>query len=148
MPPNKSDSHAPDKHANQLKYALLGPHSRVNVDNRLFRFDSKTPQRFLGLAALLGAGYTLFCILWPLRYSLLLTWGVIELIFYVLYYRPRYAELNEQPAKHEPRSLDGLKTFHRFLRFCTELPNGVDYRAYFSGWFKGADFEEIKRGWI
>lgn len=59
-------------------------------DNRLFRFDSKTPQRLVGAAALLIAAVTLWHILWPLRYSLLATWVVIEVIFYVLYWRPRY----------------------------------------------------------
>ena len=112
----------------------------------LFRFDKKTPQRLIGLAALLIAAYTLFIILWPLRWSLLATWAVIELIYYVLYWRPRYAELNEQPAKHEPKNLDALKTFQRFLRFCNDLPKGIDYQAYYSGWFRGAHFSDIKRG--
>eukprot|EP00878_Enallax_costatus_P011622 GHUV01012131.1.p1 GENE.GHUV01012131.1~~GHUV01012131.1.p1 ORF type:complete len:755 (+),score=214.24 GHUV01012131.1:258-2522(+) len=115
------------------------------ADNRLFRFDSKTPQRLVGAGALLIAAYTLFAILWPLRWSLLATWLVIEVIFYVFYWRPRYSELNQQPNKHEPKVVDGAKTFQRFLKFCKDLPHGVDYEGYFSGWFKGAKFRDIKR---
>eukprot|EP00882_Tetradesmus_deserticola_P015913 GHRQ01016970.1.p1 GENE.GHRQ01016970.1~~GHRQ01016970.1.p1 ORF type:complete len:146 (+),score=29.24 GHRQ01016970.1:369-806(+) len=58
----------------------------------------------------------------------------------------RYNELNQQPAKHEPKVVDGRKTFQRFLKFCNDLPHGVDYEGYFSGWFKGAPFQDIKRG--
>lgn len=112
----------------------------------LFKFDKKTPQRLVGAAALLIAAYTLFLILWPLRWSLVSTWVVVEVIFYVLYWRPRYAELTEQPDKHEPKNLDGLKTFQRFLKFCKDLPKGIDYQAYYSGWFRGAPFHDIKRG--
>lgn len=112
----------------------------------LFKFDKKTPQRLVGAGALLIAGSILFVILWPLRWSLLSTWVVVEVIFYVLYWRPRYAELNEQPEKHEPKNLDGMKTFQRFLRFCKDLPHGIDYQAYYSGWFRGAPFRDIKRG--
>lgn len=129
-----------------LRTSSLAHGGPLKSDNRLFRFDHKTPQRLVGAVALLAAAYTLFAILWPLRYSLLATWGVIELIFYVLYWRPRYAELNEQPHPHMPADVDGSKTFQRFLKFCNDLPKGVDYRAYFSGWFKGADFGDIKRG--
>lgn len=103
----------------------------------------------MGAAALLIAAYTLFRILWPLRWSLASTWAVVELIFFVLYWRPRYAELNEQPATHEPANLEAtaMKTFQRFLRFCKELPAGnIDYEAYYSGWFRGAPFDQIKRG--
>jgi hypothetical protein len=42
--------------------------------------------------------------------------------------------------------VDGRKTFQRFLKFCNDLPHGVDYEGYFSGWFKGAPFKDIKRG--
>jgi hypothetical protein len=62
-----------------------------STDNRIFKFDSKTPQRLVGAAALLVAAFTLWQILWPLRYSLLATWLVIEVIFYVFYWRPRCA---------------------------------------------------------
>lgn len=113
------------------------------------RFDKKTPQRLVGAATLLIAAAALFSILWPLRWSLLATWVVIELVFYVLCWRPRYAELNEQPDKHEPANLEltAMKTFKRFLRFCKELPAGnIDYQSYYSGWFRGAPFDEIKRG--
>ncbi|WIA08349.1 hypothetical protein OEZ85_007789 [Tetradesmus obliquus] len=116
-----------------------------SADNRIFKFDSKTPQRLVGAAALLVAAFTLWQILWPLRYSLLATWLVIEIIFYVFYWRPRYNELNQQPEKHEPKVVDGRKTFQRFLKFCNDLPHGVDYEGYFSGWFKGAPFKDIKR---
>lgn len=58
----------------------------------------------------------------------------------------RYNELNQQPEKHEPKVVDGRKTFQRFLKFCNDLPHGVDYEGYFSGWFKGAPFKDIKRG--
>eukprot|EP00882_Tetradesmus_deserticola_P010990 GHRQ01011624.1.p1 GENE.GHRQ01011624.1~~GHRQ01011624.1.p1 ORF type:complete len:217 (+),score=58.97 GHRQ01011624.1:256-906(+) len=116
-----------------------------STDNRIFKFDSKTPQRLVGAAALLVAAFILWQILWPLRYSLLATWLVIEVIFYVFYWRPRYNELNQQPAKHEPKVVDGRKTFQRFLKFCNDLPHGVDYEGYFSGWFKGAPFQDIKR---
>jgi hypothetical protein len=115
-------------------------------DQPLFKFDKKTPQRLVGAASLLIAAGILFSILWPLRWSLLSTWVVIEVIFYVLYWRPRYAELNEQPDKHEPKNLDAMKTFQRFLRFCKDLPKGIDYQAYYSGWFRGAAFSDIKRG--
>lgn len=113
------------------------------------RFDNKTPQRLIGAASLLIAAYALFVILWPLRWSLLSTWAVVELVYYVLYWRPRYFELNEQPARHEPPNLEttAMKTFQRFLRFCKELPSGnIDYEAYYSGWFRGAPFDQIKRG--
>lgn len=119
---------------------------RAPPDQPLFRFDKKSPQRLVGAAALLIAAYTLFRILWPLRWSLVSTWVVVEVIFYVLYWRPRYAELNEQPEVHEPKNLDGMKTFQRFLRFCKDLPKGIDYKAYYSGWFRGASFHDIKRG--
>lgn len=112
----------------------------------LFKPDRKTPQRLVGAVALLIAAYILFLILWPLKWSLLSTWLVIEVIFYVLYWRPRYAELNEQPRRHEPKHLDAQKTFKRFLKFCKDLPNGIDHQAYYSGWFRGAQFHEIKRG--
>jgi hypothetical protein len=39
-----------------------------------------------------------------------------------------------------------MKTFQRFLRFCKDLPKGIDYQAYYSGWFRGAPFRDIKRG--
>lgn len=120
-----------------------------NAPTQTHRFDKKTPQRLVGAAALLVAAYTLFLILWPLRWSLLSTWAVIELVYYVLYWRPRYFELNEQPAKHEPANLEAtaMRTFARFLRFCKELPAGnIDYEAYYSGWFRGAPFRDIKRG--
>lgn len=58
----------------------------------------------------------------------------------------RYSELNQQPEVHEPKVVDGKKTFQRFLKFCNDLPHGVDYEGYFSGWFKGAPFKDIKRG--
>ena len=205
-----------------------------NADNRLFRFDSKTPQRCVGAAALLLVSSTLFAILWPLRYSLLAAWFVIELIFYIFYWRPRcdsgdssscmqehsarpsvvncmfvtivsaanttptpfpalymacsYNELNRQPPKHEPVAVDGERLFQRFLQFCKDMPQGVDYKVrchhsafararrygcaagksscgldyacawptqlppisttqgYFSLWFKGVPFADVKRG--
>lgn len=72
-------------------------------DNRLFRFDSKTPQRLIGAGALLIAAYTLFAILWPLRWSLLATWVVIEVIFYVFYWRPRYINVAAHCCSHTSR---------------------------------------------
>lgn len=126
--------------------AVMAPAGLAPPGQPLFKFDKKTPQRLVGAAALLIAAATLFLILWPLRWSLVSTWVVIEVVFYVLYWRPRYAELTEQPEPHEPKNLDGMKTFQRFLRFCKDLPKGIDYQAYYSGWFRGAPFCDIKRG--
>jgi hypothetical protein len=116
---------------------------------RQYGLDSRTPQRMLGLATILGAGYLLFSILWPLRWSLVALWAIVEGIYYIFYFKPRYVELDKQPEVHRPAGLDakhGMEHFNRFIRNVKEVPKGVDYEAYYRGWFLNAPMELIKRG--
>ena len=116
---------------------------------RQYGFDSRTPQRMVGLATLLAAGYLLFSILWPLRWSLAALWVTVEWIYYIFYFRPRYAELDKQPEVHRPAGVDakrGMEQFARFIRNVKEVPTGVDYEVYYRGWFLGVPLEVIKRG--
>lgn len=122
---------------------------RLQPGEKLWGVDSRTPYRAVGLVALLATGYVLYSILWPLRWSLLYAWVVIECIYYVFYFKPRFAALEEQPEVHRPADCNaqrGMAVFRRFLQFCRDLPRGVDYEQYYSGWFRGAPFEAIKRG--
>jgi hypothetical protein len=74
-------------------------------------------------------------------------WLAVEAIFYVFYYRPRYAELSAQPGpKHRPATEDAWAAFYRVLRYFKETHGSIDYEMYYSGWFMGAKFEDIKRG--
>jgi hypothetical protein len=90
--------------------------------------------------------YTLYIIIWPLRWRLLLVWPVVEAVFFVCVFLPRYDRLNKQPQPHEPAGHDAMRCWRRFLRYASEVPGGMDSGAYVSGWFRGADPAQVKRG--
>ena len=98
---------------------------------------------FVGLACLLLALYTMLAILYPLRWSLVAFWATIEVIFYVFYFRPRYAELDAQPKQHRPANENAMTAFNRMLKYFKETKSDINYEMYYSGWFMGAKFEDI-----
>lgn len=98
----------------------------------------------LGVAALLLA--LLAKIVYPLRWSLLALWVTVEVIFYIYYWRPRYAELDAQPKFHRPASEGAMAAFDRMMQYFQQTKSKIDYEMYYSGWFMGAKFEDIKRG--
>lgn len=100
----------------------------------------------VGLACLVLALWCLFQILYPLRWSLVAFWVTIEVIFFIFYWRPRYAELDAQPKKHRPASENAMSAFNRMLKYFKETKSDINYEMYYSGWFMGAKFEDIKRG--
>lgn len=113
--------------------------------DKLIKLDRRTPVRLVGLASILGVAFVLFQILWPLRWNLVALWVAIEALFFTFYWRPRYAELNKQPVPHRPSKHDAMKAFRRCLQYFRETP-GIDKQMYYSGWFLGAKFEDVKRG--
>lgn len=116
-----------------------------NGDGGLLQLDCKSPVRFVGLASLIAVGAVFFSILWPLRWSLAALWLAIEALFFTFVWRPRWAMLDRQPRPHYPLSHDAMATFRRVLRYFSET-SGIDTDMYYSGWFLGAKFEDIKRG--
>ncbi|KAF6257737.1 Alpha/Beta hydrolase protein [Scenedesmus sp. NREL 46B-D3] len=74
----------------------------------------------LGAASLALIGYTLYVIIWPLRWRLLLVWFVVEALFAVCVYLPRYDKFNKQPQQHEPPGHDAMRCWRRFLRYATQ----------------------------
>lgn len=100
----------------------------------------------IGAVSLISAFTILFSILWPLKWNLLAFWAAIEAIFYIFYFRPRYAELSSQPRQHQPAAQQVWAVFNRMLRYFKETKGSIDYEMYYSGWFLGAKFEDIKRG--
>lgn len=60
---------------------------------------------------------------------------------------PRFRVVDRQPVPHAPPGgvAEGTKAFQRCLQFI-KSHKGFDYRAYLSGWFKDAPFEDVKRG--
>ncbi|KAG2483256.1 hypothetical protein HYH03_017854 [Edaphochlamys debaryana] len=65
---------------------------------------------------------------------------------FLLFYRRRYAALNEQPARHAPSNHDALTAFNRLLQVCQFFSDKIDARVYLSTWFCGADYRLIRRG--
>lgn len=110
----------------------------------LLQLDRKSPVRFVGLASLLAVGAVFFSILWPLRWSLAALWLAIEALFFTFIWRPRWAALDSRSRRY-PTSHDAMGSFRRVLRYFRETP-GIDTDMYYSGWFLGAKFEDIKRG--
>jgi hypothetical protein len=100
----------------------------------------------LGATSLVLIAYTLYIIIWPLRWRLLLVWPVVEALFFVCVFLPRYDRLNKQPQPHEPAGHDAMRCWRRFMRYVHEVPGGMDTGAYLSGWYRGADPSQIKRG--
>ncbi|WIA21765.1 hypothetical protein OEZ85_000927 [Tetradesmus obliquus] len=100
----------------------------------------------LGATSLVLIAYTLYIIIWPLRWRLLLVWPVVEALFFVCVFLPRYDRLNKQPQPHEPADHDAMRCWRRFLRYAREVPGGMDTGAYISGWYRGADPSQVKRG--
>eukprot|EP00878_Enallax_costatus_P038634 GHUV01044020.1.p1 GENE.GHUV01044020.1~~GHUV01044020.1.p1 ORF type:complete len:508 (+),score=121.93 GHUV01044020.1:228-1751(+) len=113
--------------------------------DRLIKLDSRSPVRFVGLFSLLAIAFVLFRILWPLRWSLVALWVAVEFMFYIFFWRVRYAELNKQPTPHKPKAVKAMKTFERCLQYFRETPD-LDTEMYYTGWFCGAKLEDIKRG--
>lgn len=107
---------------------------------------SKRAMGFLGGACVLVLLFVLFEILWPLRWNLVAFWVTIEVIFYIFYWRPRYAELDAQPKHHRPATDSAMPAFHRMLKYFSQTKSDINYEMYYSGWFMGAKFEDIKRG--
>lgn len=106
-----------------------------------------------GVGRKIVAALALLCIIrfvWillrPLWWRLLLLWAVIEALYYVAVFLPRHRHLNRQPEPHEPANHEAMKHWRRFIRYSREVPGGMDYQAYLSTWFKGTDFQQIKRG--
>jgi hypothetical protein len=100
----------------------------------------------LGALSLVLIAYTLYIIIWPLRWRLLLVWPVVEAVFFVCVFLPRYDWLNKQPQPHEPAGHDAMRSWRRFLRYVHEVPGGMDSGAYITGWFRGAHPSQVKRG--
>jgi hypothetical protein len=100
----------------------------------------------LGATSLLLIVYSLYLIIWPLRWRLLLVWPVVEALFFVCVFLPRYDRLNKQPQPHEPAGHDAMRCWRRFLRYVHEVPGGMNSSAYISGWYRGADPAQVKRG--
>lgn len=107
---------------------------------------SRRAMGFLGAACVGVLLFVLFQILWPLRWSLVAFWVTIEVIFYIFYWRPRYAELDAQPCQHRPASDNAMAAFDRMLEYFKQTKRDINYEMYYSGWFMGAKFEDIKRG--
>ncbi|WIA42213.1 hypothetical protein OEZ86_009473 [Tetradesmus obliquus] len=105
-----------------------------------------TTRGVLGATSLVLIAYTLYIIIWPLRWRLLLVWPVVEALFFVCVFLPRYDRLNKQPQPHEPADHDAMRCWRRFLRYAREVPGGMDTGAYISGWYRGADPSQVKRG--
>lgn len=123
----------------------LMDNTRRNASDRLIKLDNNTPVRIVGLLSLLAVAFVLFRILWPLRWGLVALWLAVEFLFYIFYWRPRYAELDKQPVPHRPRPVKAMKTFKRCLQYFRETPD-LDTAMYYSGWFCGANLADIKRG--
>lgn len=100
----------------------------------------------LGAALLTAVGYALLLILWPLKWRLLAFWLIVEAIFYIHGWLPRYERFNKAPAVHEPTNYDAMKAWQRFVRYCKEVPGGIDYKAYLQGWYRGMGLKELRRG--
>jgi hypothetical protein len=100
----------------------------------------------LGALSLVLIAYTLYIIIWPLRWRLLLVWPVVEALFFVCVFLPRYDRLNKQPQPHEPAGHDAMRCWRRFLLYASEVPGGMDSAAYITGWFRGAEPAQVKRG--
>lgn len=116
-----------------------------HASDRLIKLDSRSPVRFVGLLSLLAVAFVLFRILWPLRWSLIALWVAVEFMFYIFYWRPRYAELNKQPTAHKPKAVKAMKNFERCIQYFRETPD-LDTEMYYTGWFCGAQISQIKRG--
>lgn len=60
---------------------------------------------------------------------------------------PRFRAADRQPVPHAPPGAvaEGTKQFQRCLQLI-KAHKGFDYRAYLSGWFKDAPFEDVQRG--
>lgn len=100
----------------------------------------------VGAACVLVLLVVLFQILWPLRWNMVAFWITIEVIFYIFYWRPRYAELDAQPKNHRPARDTAMSAFNRMLQYFKDTKSDINYEMYYSGWFMGAKFEDIKRG--
>lgn len=102
----------------------------------------------IGLGTFIVLGYTavaLLRLLWPYRVQLAAALALAEAAFFFAVWRPRHAALSAAPAKHEPENFNPEQLFRRFIQFCRELPQGVDFQGYVSGWFLNAPYELIKR---
>eukprot|EP00879_Flechtneria_rotunda_P031842 GHRR01034859.1.p1 GENE.GHRR01034859.1~~GHRR01034859.1.p1 ORF type:complete len:148 (+),score=10.51 GHRR01034859.1:101-544(+) len=117
----------------------------ADTSDKLFKFDRKSPTRFVGLVSILIVAFVLFQILWPLRWNLIALWAALECFFYVFYWRPRFQELNAQPKVHKPAAHDAQKHFKKCINYFKQA-EGIDYEMYYSGWFLRAKFEDVKRG--
>lgn len=118
---------------------------RADGSDRLIKLDNRTPVRVVGLFSLLAVASVLFRIIWPLRWSLVALWVAVEFLFWIFYWRPRYAELDKQPVPHRPIAVNAMKTFNRCLQYFRETPD-LDTQVYYEGWFCGANIDDIKRG--
>jgi hypothetical protein len=107
---------------------------------------SRRTMGLVGAACVLVLLVVLFQILWPLRWNMVAFWITIEVIFYIFYWRPRYAELDAQPKNHRPARDTAMSAFNRMLQYFKDTKSDINYEMYYSGWFMGAKFEDIKRG--
>jgi hypothetical protein len=86
--------------------------------------------------------------LWPFRFLILTSIVLLEASFYLLWFLPKYHELNQTPAarRRVPPGKTSALAFQRFLDISQSLPSGVDVDQYLSIWFRNAPFSTIKRG--
>lgn len=135
---------APDSASQQPEAAA--PHDGLNKwatpEQQAAAERGEAAKRMLGLAMLLVLGVAAYAalrvglFLWPFRYAILGTLAVAEGCFFVLWYRRRYAQLNEQPRVHAPEHVDSMRLFNRFVSLVYSLPEGVDIEMYVSTWFR------------
>lgn len=89
-----------------------------------------------------------FQLIWPHRLIILATLAFVEAAFYLLWFLPKYKELNLDPEARRkvPQQKDSARAFQRFLKLSKSLPHGVDVDQYLSIWFRNTPFSDIKRG--